>query len=445
MRLTIEKLVYGGDGLARGPADERGRGKAVFVPFVLPGEQVEASIVEQKLGFMRARTDQRLQSSPMRVEPHCPYFTQCGGCHYQHTGYEHQLEIKRGILGETLQRLARMEPPEIVVHPSPPWQYRNRTRMQLRAGGNAGDGGFALGYYRFNSHELLPVEQCPISSPLVNRAIAALWELGRTGLVCDAVLEIEFFANAADNQMLVELSLPDQYWTKQTKPSLLEFVGELRRLLPEIVGVSAFRPAVMGALVREEVPKNLKDAFGADELVYNSRSCEYHVSAGSFFQTNRYLTDTLLELVTAGRAGESALDLYAGTGLFTLPLSQEFREVMAVEAAPFSFHDLRRNTPSNVKAYRETTEQFLHRGGDHWTTHFDVVVVDPPRSGLGEAVARELSRLFASRLTYVSCDPATLARDLRLLLAAGFRVEEIHLVDLFPQTFHLESVVQLTR
>jgi 23S rRNA (uracil1939-C5)-methyltransferase len=440
LQLTIEKLVYGGDGLARGPAGDRGSGQAVFMPFVLAGERVQVRTVEEKPGFVRARADKILQPSPERVDPRCPYFAECGGCHYQHAAYEHQLQIKTAILRETLQRIAQVAAPPIEYHPSLPWQYRNRTRMKVHGGAD-----FALGYHRFHSNDLLPVEHCPISSPLINRAIAAVWQLGRAGRVNDVLLNIEFFANASDNQLLVELTLPDQYWTRASKPSLLEFIGELRQLLPEIAGVAAFRVTAEGPLVREEVPGKLKDVFGANELAYDTGGCEYHVSAGSFFQTNRYLIDTLLALVTEGQAGEAALDLYAGTGLFTLPLSQTFRQVTAVEAAPFSFHDLKRNSPSNVNASRETTEDFLRRVGESTASPFDLVIVDPPRGGLGEKTAAALSQLAAPFITYVSCDPATLARDLKVLLAKGFRIQQMHLVDLFPQTFHIESVTKLVR
>ena len=206
MHLTIEKLIYGGDGLARLPADERGRGKTVFAPFVLEGEQVEAALVEEKPGFARARVTEIQQASARRIEPNCPYFQRCGGCHYQHAKYEHQLEIKAGILKENLRRIAKLElDTELKIHPSPPWNYRNRSRLQIRT-----EPDFAVGYFKFNSHELLPVEQCPISSPLINRAIVALWHWGRATLGRDAPSiaarmpalqgfeEIEFFANAED-------------------------------------------------------------------------------------------------------------------------------------------------------------------------------------------------------------------------------------------------------
>ena len=177
MQLEIEKLVYGGDGLARLPADEHGRGKTVFLPFVLPGEQIEASVVESRPGFVRAKLDKVITPSPERVDPGCSYFGDCGGCHYQHIDYAAQLRYKAEILRETLRRTAKFElQHEIELHSAEPWGYRNRTRMHVRHQPQ-----FALGYFRHNSHDLLPVESCPISSPLINQAIAEVWTLGRDG------------------------------------------------------------------------------------------------------------------------------------------------------------------------------------------------------------------------------------------------------------------------
>src|SRR3954466_3129544 len=212
MKLTIEKMIYGGDGLAHLPPDDSGRGKTAFVPFVLPGEEVEASAIEEKPSFLRAKADQILKPSSKRTEAPCPYFQRCGGCHYQHTSYENQLEIKSQILRETLQRTAKIEwKRDIQVLPSPPWNYRNRTRMKVQ------HDPFALGYYRFNSHELLPVEECPISSPLINKAIAAVWKLGRAEAFGDSIAEVEFFANAADDRLLLEI-----YLATKGSDSLLE-------------------------------------------------------------------------------------------------------------------------------------------------------------------------------------------------------------------------------
>ncbi|HLK34680.1 MAG TPA: 23S rRNA (uracil(1939)-C(5))-methyltransferase RlmD [Terriglobales bacterium] len=431
MDLTIEKLVYGGDGLARLPADERGRHKAVFVPFVLEGEQVDATLVQQKSEFARARLRGLLHPSPSRVQPPCPYFQRCGGCQYQHAAYEHQLEIKVAILKESLARIAKLQlQSELQVHPSPPWNYRNRTRMRLQ------QQPFALGYYRFGSHTLLPVEECPISSPLINRAIALIWNLGRAGQVPDGIAEIEFFANADEKELLVELYPPAApagvAWFE-------EFAGALTQALPEIVGVTFFSGEGAEHESREYGGGSVN--HGRGHLFYHADNRDYRVSAGAFFQVNRHLTGELVRIVTQGRQGATALDLYAGVGLFTVPLASQFESVIAVESSQISFFDLQYNSPENVQAVLTTTEQFLQS----FTAAPDLVVVDPPRGGLGEAVAQLLGRLQAPRLTYVSCDPATLARDLRLLTAAGYSIEQAHLVDLFPQTFHLESVLHLIR
>ncbi|MGA9042758.1 MAG: 23S rRNA (uracil(1939)-C(5))-methyltransferase RlmD [Terriglobales bacterium] len=437
MELTIEKLIYGGDGLARLPADEHGRGKAVFVPFVLEGEKIEALLYQQKKGFARGWAKSILQASPHRIEPPCPYFQRCGGCHYQHASYEHQLEIKAAILKENLLRIAKLElPVELKIHPSPPWNYRNRTRLKVRIAPE-----FAIGYYRFNSHELFPVEQCPISSPLINRAIAALWQLGRSGSFAgaDGVQEIEFFANADDAQLLLEA-----YCASNTPTDSAKHLSEiLLQALPEVTGVVAFKTSVPDPSgKRIDEPEEIASA-GAKELTYKTKHASYRVSAGAFFQVNRYLTDELVSIVTGGQSGKTVLDLYAGGGLFSSVLNREFERVIAVESSQTSHIDLVYNSPANVKAVHGTTAQYLKNVAGKLQP--DLVVVDPPRSGLGEDVVKSLASLDAPRMVYVSCDPATLARDMGGLLGAGYRVEQAHLVDLFPQTYHLESVLHLVR
>jgi 23S rRNA (uracil1939-C5)-methyltransferase len=442
--LTIEKLIYGGDGLAHLPAEPGGRGKAVFVPFVLPGEKVEASLTEQKGGFARARAKNIVEPSPRRIAPDCPYFGECGGCHYQHIHYEHQLEAKKEILRETLRRTAKIElSSEIEVHPSPPWNYRNRSRLQVETSPS-----FSAGYFKMRSHELLAVEACPISSPLINRGIAALWQSGRTGKVPQGVRELEFFANADDSQMLVEITCsPDA-----RRAAVRTWVEELRASLVEIAGVVVFREAAVGGQTTQE--KLL--AVGSNHVTYHTQKAAYRVSAGSFFQVNRFLTDELVKIVTAGQSGKLALDLYAGVGLFSTALAGDFHHIVSVESSQTSAADLAYNLTTNGERVQAATEQYLARAEStgrigkgvilpHNLHEPDLAVVDPPRSGLGERVARLVGTLGAPRVVYVSCDPATLARDLITLLASGYRIEQIHLVDLFPQTYHLESVVHLSR
>ena len=445
MLLTIEKLIYGGDGLSRLPADATGRGKAVFIPFVLSGEKIEATLTEQKPGFARATADKILEPSPHRITPGCPHFTACGGCHYQQTTYELQLKIKEEILRETLRRTAKLEVQDIQVHPSPPWNYRNRSRLQVRVALT-----FAAGYFKLASHELLPVEACPISSPLINRGIAALWQSGRAGKVPQGIKEVEFFANADDSQLLVDVGCSRE----ARRANVREWSEQFRAGLPEIAGVVAFREPNPGD--RKAGAPEVLVTDGAAHLTYETQKAKYRVSAGSFFQTNRHLTDELIKIVTAGQSGDLALDLYAGVGLFSTALACDFHHIVSVEPSPTSTGDLSYNQSSNGEVVQATTEQYLARaensgrvgkGGvlPYIPNKPDLVVVDPPRSGLGESVARLLTTLDAPRVIYVSCDPATLARDLVPLLAAGYRVERVHLVDLFPQTYHLETIVHLAR
>jgi 23S rRNA (uracil1939-C5)-methyltransferase len=429
LQLTIEKLVYGGDGLARLPPDEHGRGKAVFLPFVLEGETVEASVLEQKRGFARAHADSVLRASPLRITPKCPYFGQCGGCHYQHTSYAHQLEIKAAILKENLRRIAKLElDTEIILQPSPEWNYRNRARLQVRM-----DPKFALGYYKFNSHQVLPVEQCPVSSLLINRAIAAVWQLGRAGKLEPGVQEIELFANAEDSELLLQLHVADI-----RRQAAIQVAEEMRSVLPEAAGVSVLRSLPDHRSETEQIVN-----LGTGNLAYKTQRASYRVSIGAFFQVNRHLVDELVRTVTDGQSGDVALDLYAGVGLFSTVLARSFAQVIAVESSPTSHPDLVHNSSSNVRTVLKTTEQFLECVAGKLRPNF--VVVDPPRTGLGETVVRRLAGLGAGRMVYVSCDPATLSRDLAGLLGAGYRIQQAHVVDLFPQTYHIESVFHLVR
>ena len=464
--LSIEKLIYGGDGLARTPVDADGRSRAVFVPFVLPGERIEAEIQQEKTGFARGSLTQLIEASPDRAEPRCPYFRHCGGCHYQHIPYEPQLQFKAGILRETLQRIAKIELlAEIRLHASPPWNYRNRTRLQVRTSPE-----FALGYFRFASHELLPVRECPISSPLLNRVIAQLLALG--GLNCPtAVEEIELFADAADEHLLT--------WAfcgrNADQKDLLHWADAVQRELPEISGMTFFSPRNFseqpsskrkssarssGQRFDDDVPADAKvlAQSGAKSIRYRTKNHEYQVSAGAFFQVNRHLIDDLISVVTGDAGGDLALDLYAGVGLFSVPLAEKFRHIFSVEASHISHADFAQNVPANVKAVVARTEDFLkieYPKSDYLRSDYsrsrpvrqrpDLVVLDPPRAGAGKAVIDSLIALEAPRVRYVSCDPATLARDIALLLAAGYHIEEAHLFDLFPETFHIESVMLLER
>ena len=440
MELKIEKLVYGGDGLARLSADAHGRGKTVFLPYVLPGERVEASLLQGSTGFARARLNEVLSPAAERIVPECPYFGRCGGCQYQHIAYEAQLRYKAEILRETLRRTAKLElGVEVQTHASQPWRYRNRTRMHVRHSPD-----FALGYFRANSHELLTVESCPISSPLINQGISAFWELGRIGKVPSAVHGLQFFANHNDQAMLLELYVRPE----DERGKLTEFARAVMAQVPAITGAVLFVASPVEDESRQLAPLSAihtgpSTAIGADHLFYHAAGHDYRVSGGSFFQTNRHLVDELLNVATDGVQGQTAFDLYAGVGLFTVPLARKFGTVIAVEASPHAVGDFLHNVSASVKIVRTTTEAFLQKQAKQYQPDF--ILLDPPRSGLGERATTALCRTAAKVVTFVSCDPATLSRDLQLLLESGFRVEQAHLFDLFPQTAHMETVLRLVR
>lgn len=429
MELTIEKLVYGGDGLARVASGDRA--KTVFVPYVLPQERVEATIIEEKPGFAHAQLNEILQTSKLRSAPPCPYFNACGGCHYQHIGYEYQLRFKSEILQETLRRVGKIELPiEIQTHASPALNYRNRTRFHVRS-----DPEFAIGYFRHGSRELLPIRECPISSPLINRGLEELWKAGGRQQLPSAIYEVELFANDRDDELLIQLYVRE--FAEQR--ALRDFAQAFTQSFPAIVAIAASYSA-HGARDYGAKPEVLS---GQPTLKYRVREETYRVSAGAFFQTNRHLIGRMVEIAVNGREGELGLDLYSGVGLFTVPLARRFERVIAVESSSTSADDLRSVAPANVKVSSQTAEKYLMSASGK--LHPDFVIADPPRTGLGPIVCREITKLAASELVYVSCDPATLARDLRQLTSAGFEIAQVHLLDLFPQTFHIETCAILRR
>ena len=434
MRVTIEKLMYGGEGLARLEPDGEGRRKALFVPFTIAGEEADVRIAGEHASFARGVAEQIPSPSPHRVTPGCPYFFQCGGCQYQHIDYAHQLAAKVAILRETVARIAKIEVSgDLEIHASEPWNYRNRTRLHVQTAPE-----FAIGYHRANSNQLLPVEKCPISSPLINRALRSMWQA--SAIIPPGVRETQLFADHTDSQILLEM------YVAPGTPELGPVWEFLRTSLPEAIGLVVL-PVSRDVDDNERTPLAITagkalQVFGAGQGQYTVAGYDYRISGGSFFQTNRFLIDKLVQLVTGGRSGRAALDLYCGAGLFTVPLAQTFKKVIAVEASPQSFRDLKRNAPSNVTAIQKRVDVFFQ---ETRKLDADYVVVDPPRAGLGEKVSKALGRMNTPRVTYVSCEPSTLSRDLRILLQSGFRIEKAHLVDLFPQTFHMESVFELVR
>ena len=414
--VSIEKLVYGGEGLARTPQG------VVLVAGVLPGERVAVQMEPLRRGVRRGRLLQLLATSQDRIAADCPYFARCGGCHYQHIRYERQLELKQEILRECLERVGKIhwEAP-INVLAAEPWRYRNRARLRVEKTA----AGFQAGYFELLSRRLCPVESCPISSPAINEVIQRLSQDVGTACFPDGRMEMELFASDTDQAMLATVYSPS------AAPP--DFGEKLMSLLP-----------IIQSVCWQKHPESRRTTWGSGMISYHVGEFHYRVSHDSFFQTNRFLLGEMIGAVTADLEGKTALDLYAGAGFFTLPLTRRFEKVLAVESHPATASDLVSNVgvvEMRARAYRATAEKFLQTASPGW----DVVVVNPPRSGLNRTVAEHLCRLRPQRLIYVSCDPTTLARDLAAITPSEFRILSVHLVDQFPQTYHMESIVHLER
>jgi len=395
--IEIEKWVYGGAGLGRW------NGQVVLAPFTLPGERVCFEVDRKRAGLLNVRVTGRSISSPDRIEPGCQYFGRCGGCHYQHAPYEFQVERKREILAETLRRVGKIQPPEgIGVIQAEPWGYRNRSQFHLANG--------EIGYLAAGSHKLVPVEECPISSPKLNEALRTLRRMMKDRRWPGFIRSLELFTNETETMV----NVMDTEGGKRLARSFFDWCAA----------------GIRGA--------------AAGEITYAAGGERFRVSHGAFFQVNRFLLDALIGAALEGAGGARALDLYAGAGLFTIPLARRFAKAAAVESSAQAVGDLEANAATAglaIEAHRMSSEQFLETAMADW----DFVLADPPRTGLGAKAVEHLLRLKPARLNIVSCDPATLARDLNQLTAGGYRLEGLTLIDLFPQTFHIESVVRLSR
>ena len=420
--VQIEKPIYGGAFLARA------EGKAVFVPLTLPGERVRVRIVEDKRGYATAEAEEIVEAAAERVAPACPHFGSCGGCQYQHADYAAQLAFKQAILRETLERGGVRAPEEIAVLAGEPWAYRNRIRLAFDSEGNAG-------YRGRRSHAVIPIAECPIAAPvLVRTALAAAKFFRRFGR-SSRPAELSLFSNAQEDTLLASV------FTSGT--AHVPLVDYFDALLQEVLPIRGVELVEMVEVNHGKQPRTAGQA-GAVSLSYHAAGFDYRVDHGAFFQVNRWLVDELAVCVTGGRRGELAWDLFAGVGLFARRLTDRFARVIAVESTPAAMAALAQNLAgTNATAVKSTTLEFLRsaRRGERP----DLIVVDPPRAGLGAEVTALLGQIAAPAMVYVSCDPATLARDLRAMVGAGYNLEHVTLADLFPQTFHLETVVRLRR
>ncbi len=374
--------------------------------------------------------------------PRCPHFGVCGGCQHQDVVYEEQLVLKRLRLHELLQGAGVALPDQIAVHSSRSYSYRNRIRLRLQRN----EGILRFGYNRPATTEFLPISECPISAPVLIQTAEALLTTADTDRDAqywlNAAAEVELFTN--DDLSRVQLTLFCAPRTKAPQGSFGRLLTAIQQIAPQVAGASAAafdeRTGPTGRILAEA---------GASGLNYRVGDETYWITRGGFFQVNRFLLPTLVELVCLDKAqprtGALAWDLFSGVGLFSRVLARSFAQVTAVEANPIAVADLRTvfiKLGPRFQAVESTTLDFL-RAAALQRDRPDLVVLDPPRAGAGVEACTLLARIAPREIVYVSCDPTTLVRDLAAL-QPHYQIKAMHLIDLFPQTSHIEAIAVLS-
>ncbi|MEW6285225.1 MAG: class I SAM-dependent RNA methyltransferase [Chloroflexota bacterium] len=414
--LQLEKLTYGGDAMGRLPDN-----RAVFVPFGLPGERVRVRLVEEKKNFARGEIVEILEASPERIAPRCKHFfsplpmgegagvRSCGGCHYQHLPYEKQLQAKTDILIDQLQRIGKIENPPVqpMVACASPWNYRNHVQFSLTDEGR-------LGFQAPNSNQVIPIEECHLPESALNE----LW----TQLDFEAETGIERVALrlGADGERMLILE------SDSPEPPDLAIEADV-----SVVHLYEGNAVVLA---------------GNDHLFMRVLGRDFKVSAASFFQVNTLMAEKMVEHLIAQLPitqlpitnSITVLDVYCGVGLFSAFLAPKCRRVIGIESSPSACEDFAFNLDEfdNVELYEGAAEAVI----PHLEAKPDVVVVDPPRAGLEKAVVDGILKWNPRLVAYVSCDPSTLARDAARLIKGGYKLKDVTPFDMFPHTYHIESV-----
>ena len=397
--ITLTTLTYGGDAMGR-----LEDGRAVFVPFGLPGERVRVRLVEEKRGYARAELVEILEAAPQRITPRCIHFGVCGGCHYQNLPYEEQLKAKTEILRDQLARIGRIENPpvrEMVASPSP-WNYRNHVQFHLTEEGR-------LGYMTAGVPRVFAISECHLPEGSIN----SLWPQ----LEFEPGMDIERISlrSGVDEELMLVLE------SESPEPPELEIEA----------GISATHVFEDNTIV----------IAGNDHVLLRVLERDFTVSAPSFFQVNTAMAGTMVEHILANlpvSPSTTLMDVYCGAGLFSAFLAPKCRRVIGIESSPSACEDFAVNLDEfeNVEQYEGLAEEVI----PYLDVKPDVVLVDPPRAGLEKQVVDGLLKSGPKMIAYVSCDPSTLARDAARLIGGGYRLKQVTPFDLFPQTFHIESI-----
>jgi 23S rRNA (uracil1939-C5)-methyltransferase len=409
-RFRPDSMAHGGEAVGRY------KGKVVFVPYTLPGEEVLVEIVEDKKRYVRARPVEVLSPAPQRVVPRCPHFGLCGGCHWQHIDYAAQLEFKESILRNQLARLGGVKAAPIrpVIGMAEPWCYRNHIQFALTDDGRLG---FVAARSSGRARRVVPIEVCYVLHPLLDGVLTAL-DLAPSGL---KRLSLRAGINTGQRMIIFE--------TEDDEPPDLEVDFPLSCVLL----LSDGRAATL---------------IGKSHIVESLAGREYRISAGSFFQVNTVQAEALVHQVInmlgpSLQGDETLLDAYCGVGIFALSLADRLGRVIGVEEKREAIADARLNAAAadleNVDFIQGRVEDVL----PGLEEGLELVILDPPRQGCRPETLKAVAGLGPTKIVYVSCDPATLARDVGTLLQNGYKLVEVRPVDMFPQTYHVEAIALL--
>jgi 23S rRNA (uracil1939-C5)-methyltransferase len=414
MELKIEGISHNGEGVARN------EGKVIFVPYAIPGEIVQVDIVEEKKKYSRSILTKLIKKSPHRIEPKCPYYYKCGGCSYQHINYNQQLLYKKEITQETLNRIGKIEVPVFdMIGMQKPWNYRNKVVWHI----NDSPAGKKMGFYRYQSKQLIEIDSCPLLLPKLNRI---------SSLIKDILPEIDLEEDGSI--MLRQSNYSDQI--------ILEFIEcyasrEIIKKLSREVDIIYEKRKGKTKLITEL--GLIKEKAG---------KCYFLLGVDDFFQVNAKQSEIIIDIITKYlnlNKKNKVLDAYCGVGMFALNVAEKIMSVFGIDVNSSTIKNARRNAELNGI----TNCQFITGACENVLIHlnkdFDRVIIDPPRTGLKPKVIDLIINASPEKILYVSCNPGTLARDLKQFVLNGYEVFAVQPIDMFPQTSHIENVVALQR
>ena len=404
--ITLTTLTYGGDAMGRLPDN-----RAVFVPFGLPGERVRVRLTEEKRTFARGELLEILEASPQRITPRCIHFGVCGGCHYQNLSYEDQLKVKTGILRDQLTRIGKLENPPVqdMVPSRSPWNYRNHVQFHLTDEGRLG---YMSQFAGGKGRGVMAITECHLPEGSINE----LWP------------QLEFEPETNIERVSLRSGVNED----------LMLVLESESPEPPELEIEA------GISITHVFEENTVVIAGNDSITIHVLDRDFRVSAASFFQVNTAMAEKMVEHLTTNvpiSSTSTLLDIYCGAGLFSAFFASRCERVIGIESSPSACEDFAFNLDEfeNVELYEGLAEDVLPSLVGRITNPLRVIV-DPPRAGLDKIVVDEILKLSPEVIAYVSCDPSTLARDAARLINGGYKLKQVTPFDLFPQTFHIESI-----